>query len=412
MATMYTRLLKLDDIPKDRSIFIFGPRATGKTTLVNNFNRLQKNWLTYDLLKSEDFLRLNSSPETFRKEVSTSISRGGVTPEGVTPGGILNVHIDEVQKVPRLLDEVQFLIENFPGRVRFILSGSSARKLKRFGSNLLAGRAWEYHIYPFTITELKNNFDLDLALQFGTIPSVFTLSSRDEKIETLKSYVSTYLQEEIQAEALVRQLDAFHRFLEAAAFCNGEIVNMSDISREASVARKTVIEYYKILEDTLLGFFLPSWGHHLSRKKLVEHGKFYFFDTGVVTALNKRLTAPLERANPLYGRVFEHFCILEFIRLHDYKRTEHKVGFFRTRAGSEVDLIQERHGHIRAIEIKSTINIDSSHVRGLLNFSDEFPDAELILVGLLPRPIEINGVKCVPYREFFEEEWKKSLQLS
>lgn len=394
MAAMYTRLLNLADIPQDRSFFIFGPRATGKTTLVNYFSRLNGKWMIYDLLKSEDFLRLNSSPEVFRKEVIAALS----------PETILNVHVDEVQKVSRLLDEIQFLIDNFAGKVRFILSGSSARKLRRFGSNLLAGRAWKYHLYPFSIAELKDDFNLDDALQFGTIPSVATLSSSREKIETLTSYVSTYLQEEIQAEALVRQLDAFHRFLEAAAFCNGDLVNMSDVSREANVSRKTVVEYYKILEDTLLGFFLPSWGHHVSRKQLVEHGKFYFFDPGIVTALNKRLTAPLERANPLYGRVFEHFCVLEFMRLHDYKKTEHKVGFFRTRSGSEVDIIQERHGHIRAIEIKSSLNIDSSHVRGLLNFSDEFPNAELILVGLLPRPIEIGKVRCLPYRDFFENE--------
>lgn len=396
MAIVYSRLLKLADIPENRSFFIFGPRATGKTTLVNSFRGLNERWFVYDLLKSEDFLRLNSAPEIFRKEVSKTISSDN----------ILNVHVDEVQKIPRLLDEIQYLIEKFSGHVRFVLSGSSARKLRRFGSNLLGGRAWEYHLHPFTITELKNDFELDTALQFGTIPSVYTLPSTQEKVETLKSYVSTYLQEEIQAEALVRRLDSFHRFLEAAAFCNGELINMSDVSREASVARKTVVEYYKILEDTLLGFFLPSWGHHLSRKQLVEHGKFYFFDPGIVATLNKRLTAPLERANPLYGRVFEHFCILEFMRVHDYKRTEHKVGFFRTRAGSEVDLIQEIHGHVRAIEIKSAINISSSHVRGLINFSEEFPDAELILVGLLPKPIEIGKIKCMPYRNFFEDESK------
>lgn len=304
------------------------------------------------------------------------------------------------------MDEIQFLIEGYPNQVRFILSGSSARKLKKFSSNLLAGRAWEYHLYPFTSVELGNVFDLNSALQFGTIPSIATLATLNEKVETLKSYVSTYLKEEIQAEALTRRLDAFHRFLEAAALCNGELVNMSDISREASVARKTVVEYYKILEDTLIGFFLPSWGHSLSRKELVEHGKFYFFDTGIVTALNKRLTGALEKANPLYGRVFEHYSIIEFMRLHSYKRTEHKLGFFRTRGGAEVDLIQEYHGKIRAIEIKAAENVNSSHIRGLNSFAEEFPSAELILVCCAPRAIQIGNVRCMPYVEFFETEWK------
>lgn len=395
MASMYTRLLDLTTIPQNRSILIFGPRATGKSTLVNNYIKLQKNSLIYDLLKSDDFLRLNSNPSIFRKEVTAAI------PED----GILHVHVDEVQKVPALMDEIQLLIEGYPGRVRFILSGSSARKLKRFGSNLLAGRAWEYHLYPFTSIELGKDFDLDGALQWGTIPSIAALVTPNEKNETLSSYVSTYLREEIQAEALTRRLDAFHRFLEAAALGNGELVNMSDVSREASVARKTVVEYYKILEDTLIGFFLPSWGHSLSRKELVEHGKFYFFDTGIVSALNRRLTSPLERANPLYGRVFEHFCILEFMRLHAYKRTEHKLGFFRTRGGLEIDLIQERHGHIRAIEIKAASNINSSHIKGLNSFAEEFSDAELILVCNAPHPIQMGRVKCVPLVDFFKEEW-------
>jgi len=398
MEVMITRLLDISKIPQDRSILIFGPRATGKSTLVNNYIKLQKHYLIYDLLKSGDFLRLNASPGTFRKEI-----------ESAMPGaGILHVHVDEVQKVPALMDVIQSLIEEEQGRVRFILSGSSARKLKRFGSNLLAGRAWEYHLYPFTLVELGQAFDLDDALQFGTIPSVAILPTADEKIETIRSYVSTYLREEIQAEALTRRLDAFHRFLEAAAFCNGELVNMSDVSREASVGRKTVVEYYKILEDTLLGFFLDPWGHRLSRKDLVEHGKFYFFDTGIVAALNKRLTATLERANPLYGHVFEHYCILEFVRLHAYKRTEHKIGFFRTRGGTEVDLIQERHGHIRAIEIKSATNVNSGHIRGLNSFAEEFPDAELILVCCAPHPIQMGKVRCLPFGEFFKEEWSRT----
>ena len=313
--------------------------------------------------------------------------------------------IDEIQKIPALLGEVHYLIEKQPQKIRFILSGSSARKLKRGGANLLAGRAWQRHLYPLTPLEIGDGFQLNDALQYGGLPPVVT-APRESKIEFLQSYVTNYLREEIQAEAATRRLENFYRFLEAAAHCNGELVNMTTVAQEAAVKRPTVASYYQILEDTLLGFFLPSWGHRRSRKDLVTHGKFYFFDCGVVSALNRTLTGSLTSQNPAYGHQFEHFIILNFLRIHDYRRTEQATGFFRTRAGAEVDLVADLGNRLRAIEIKSGSTVARSDVRGLGSFADEFPDAELIVVCTAPRPFMLGKIRCVPWLEFLTEESK------
>ncbi len=398
MATVYPRLFKIEAIPDHQSFFLLGARTTGKSTLIQNYLAQSSHpSQTYDLLRHEDYLRLQSSPSLLRREIESRLKKK-------TPG-ILQVHIDEIQKIPALLDEVHSLLEQYPKKIRFLLSGSSARKLRREGANLLAGRAWEKKLYPLTHLEMGEDFSLEDTLQFGSLPPLLN-RPREEKVEQLRAYVSTYLKEEIQAEALTRRLDSFHRFLEAAGSCNGELVNMTDISREAQVPRKTVASYYQILEDTLVGFFLPSWGHRLSRKELVTHGKFYFFDLGIVNALTQNLTATLSKNHLAYGRLFEHFCILEFIRLHHYQNTEHRIGFFRTRAGAEVDLIEEKHGKVRAIEIKSGNQISKSQVRNLLGFLEEFPNAEAIVLSQVPRAYEIEKVRCLPWQEFFKEEWK------
>ncbi len=397
MATMFPRILELAILPSYQSFFLFGARTTGKSTLVSEyFKSLTTPTLTYNLLKSDDYLRLHSRPSILRHEIESLLKKQS--------SSILQVHIDEVQKIPPLLDEVHALLETYPKKVRFILSGSSARKLKKGGANLLAGRAWQRHLYPLTLVELGDDFNLDAVLRFGSLPPLLGISE-EEKKEFLKTYVSTYLREEIQAEALTRRLDSFHRFLEAAARCNTELVNMTAVAQEAMVPRKTVASYYQILEDTMTGFFLPSWGHRLSRKELVTHGKFYFFDTGVVSSLNRQLDAPVDRQNPSYGKLFEHFCILEFLRLHDYKRTEHQTGFYRTLAGGEVDLVQERQGKIRAIEIKAQEQVRSADIRGLLGFGKDFPSAKLIVVCLAPQAYQIEGVTCFPYKDFLNAEW-------
>lgn len=400
MTDMFTRLLNLRDLPPSQSLFLLGPRTTGKSTLIQTYlANCSLSALRYDLLKSDDFLRLQSAPSVLRSEITARLSSQHSSV--IEP---LQVVIDEIQKIPLLLDEVHWLIENFSQKLRFILSGSSARKLKRGGANLLAGRAWMRHLYPLTPLEVGDNFQLNDSLQYGGLPPVVTAASRESKIEFLQSYVSNYLREEIQAEATVRKLASFHRFLEAAAHCNGQMVNMTTIGQEAAVKRPTVASYYQILEDTLLGFFLPVWGRGRSRKDLVAHGKFYFFDTGVVSTLNRTLSGELSPHNPAYGHAFEHFIILNFMRICDYRRSEHTIGFFRTRAGSEVDLVQDLGTTLRAIEIKSGSTIARSDVRGLTSFSDEFPDAELIVVCTAPHPFMLGKIRCVPWREFLAEE--------
>ncbi|MBI1883686.1 MAG: ATP-binding protein [Chlamydiae bacterium] len=394
---MYTRLFKIQNIPHHQSFFLFGPRTTGKSTLIRNYLAAEQGpKIVHDLLKSDDFLKLQADPSLLRHEIEALLHEGQ---------GPIQIHIDEIQKIPPLLDEVHSLLESYPGRIRFLLSGSSARKLKKGGANLLAGRAWQRSLYPLSFLEIGEHFSLLDALQFGTLPSLVD-RTREEKMEQMKAYVMTYLREEIQSEALTRRLDAFHRFLESAAYSNGELINMTKMGQEAAVPRKTVASYYEILEDTLIGFFLSSWGHHHSRKELVTHGKFYFFDTGVVNTLTQNLSTELRPKTPLFGKFFEHFCILEFIRLHDYLRTEHRIGFFRTRSGVEVDLVQERGDKIRAIEIKATSTITKDQIRGLRSFSEEFPEAELIVVSNISQPIQLGKVRCLPWQDFFKNEWK------
>lgn len=396
---MYSRILTITALPATQSLFLFGPRTTGKSTLIRDYLQNQKNdFLIYDLLKTDEFLRLQTRPALLRSEIESKLKT-------MAKKSCLQVHIDEVQKITALLDEVHYLIEAHPGKLRFILSGSSARKLRRGGANLLAGRAWERFLYPLTCIELGGDFQLTDALRFGTLPSVCGKSEL-EKTNQLQTYVNTYLREEIQSEAVVRRLDQFHRFLEAAAHGNGELVNMTAVGQEAMVSRKTVVSYYEVLQDTLMGFFLPSWGRRQSRKELVAHGKFYFFDTGVVNALTRNLSLEPRSGNSLFGRQFEHYCILEFMRLHSYKNTEQKIGFFRTAAGAEVDLIAEKNGQIRAIEIKAMPTVTPSQIRGLLSFGQEFPKAERIVVCTTPRTFDLGGVVCMNWREFFQKEWE------
>lgn len=398
---MYPRLFSVTSLPLSQSFFFFGPRSTGKTTLIGNyleqFPEMQK--MIYNFLKSDDFLRLHTQPSLLRKEIEAHLKK--------LKSHILQVHLDEVQKIPLLLDEVHYLIEKYPNKIRFILSGSSARKLKKGGANLLGGRAWEKHLHPLSLLEIGNDFQLNDVVQYGSLPPIIS-QDLQFKSERLKAYVNTYLREEIQEEALTRRLDSFHRFLEVAAYNQGELINTSNIAQEASVPRKTVNSYYQILEDTLVGFFLPSWGQQLSRKDLISHGKFYFFDNGVVSALTKNLSTPIAPKSSLFGKLFESYCINEFRRIHDYKGTEHKLGFFRTRSGLEIDLVQEKHGKIRAIEIKASQTISKNQIRHLTKFEEEFKEAELIVLAPLPRPFDLGKIQCLPFDEFFKQEWETS----
>lgn len=377
-------------LPKNKSFFLFGPRQTGKSTLLKTEFPLEKT-LYYDLLKSEVYRKLLARPEIFRNEVTAALKTKDLS----------HIVIDEVQKIPQLLDEVHVLVESGVS-CSFILSGSSSRKLKRYQANMLAGRAWTYHLHPFSSMELKSDFHLVSALKYGTLPVVYLNPEELEKRETLRSYVETYIKEEIEIEANIRNLSGFLRFLPIAAAQNGELVNYSNIARESAVTNHTVREYYKILEDTLLGFFLMPYGKSI-RKRMAKHPKFYFFDPGVVTALTNRLRVELQENSYEFGNAFEHFFILEIIRLNRYFRLDLELSFYRTERGSEVDcIIVTPAGKTIAVEIKSTTNPSSSMLKGLFSFKEKVANAQLILACRMEAAQSMKDVMVLPWQEAIE----------
>ena len=381
---MIDRILQL---PLEHTFFIFGPRQTGKSTLLKK-TFSHKNTLFYDLLKSEEYLRLTSTPSLFREEVMSRDKN------------ITHIVVDEIQRVPMLLNEIHYISEN-PNPPYFVLSGSSARKLKRSHANLLAGRAWTLHLFPFTSKELGKEFSLDKALNIGTLPSVYLYKNINETKRTLRAYVETYLKEEIKAEALVRNLGNFLRFLTLAADENGNVLNFSNIARETGNSYHTVKEYFQILEDTLIGFFLLPYSKAI-RKRLIKHPKFYFFDTGVLRALNGKISINLIRKTYEYGRAFEHFIITEILRLANYKEKDYKFSFYHSSSHSEVDLIIETpEEEVYAIEIKSSENPDKSMLNGLKSFKKICPKAKLYCISQAPRKRTINDITILPWKEIF-----------
>lgn len=381
-------IIRQISLPTNHSFFLFGARQTGKSTLLKSIFSPAKT-LYYDLLKTDEYLRLSSNPGIFREEV-LSLSKE-----------MKYVVVDEVQRVPQLLNEIHSVLEG-KNPPHFCLSGSSARKLKRAHANLLAGRAWTYHLYPLTHVELKEKFSLDRALNIGTLPSVYLNDNDEEVRKTLKSYVETYLKEEIQQEALVRNLGNFLRFLLLAGEENGNIINYSNIARETGTSYNTVKEYFQLLEDTLIGFLLLPY-HRAVRKRLIKHPKFYFFDTGVCRALTKKISLPLERKTTEFGRAFEHFIIAEIMRLAAYKELDYTFSFYHSSNHVEVDLIIETPAKkTYAIEIKATDRPDKSDCRGLKSFAEVCPGAALYLVSLAPRERAVNTVKIIPWQEIFK----------
>jgi predicted AAA+ superfamily ATPase len=375
-AHIIERLLQID-LPANRSAFLWGPRKTGKTTLLHQ-QFSEAFWI--DLLNYDLFLHLSQKPTRLRQILEAQPAK--------------TVVIDEVQKVPQLMDEIHWLIEN--RGYRFILSGSSARKFKRSRVNLLGGRAWRFELYPLVTRELVN-FDLDKALITGLMPSHYF--SSDSRME-LKAYVHDYLKEEIQAEALSRNIPAFSRFLLSAAAANGMLFNYSNAARDAGVAVRTIREYYQILEDTLLGRRLPPW-RKAKQRRLIETAKFYFFDVGVVSSLlGYTALAPGTRE---YGRAFEHFILQECWAYSHYSRSDFPMSFWRTASGSEVDLILGD-GDV-AIEIKSSENVEG-RTKGLHLFLEEQKCKKAFVVSreLFPRKLTPK-ITALPWKAFCEMLW-------
>ncbi len=315
-----------------RSFFLFGPRGTGKTTWLR---QVLPEALWFDLLRTQTLLELHQRPELFRQQVEAR-------PRGSW------VVVDEVQRVPTLLNEVHALISEHGRDYRFALSGSSARKLKRMDVNLLAGRAINRPFFPLTAAELGFDIELDSVLRFGLLPQI--RSDPDYAVDTLEAYVSNYLREEIQQEALVKRLDSFARFLQVAALMNGQIVNVAGLARDAAVARPTVQGYFETLTDTLIGFWLPAWQRR-ARVKEVASPKFYLFDPGVARALAGRLREPLEGSER--GFLLETWVLHELRAAIAYQNLGGELRYWRTPSGSEVDFIWTRARRAVGIEVKA-----------------------------------------------------------
>lgn len=361
-----------------KSHFLFGPRQTGKTFLIR---RVLPDARLYDLLDSSVYLALSQRPARLAEEL---------TPRDKV------VVIDEVQRLPVLLNEVHRLIEQ--QGIRFLLTGSSARRLRRGGVNLLGGRARTRFLHPLTSRELGAHFDLARAIERGLLPSIYF--SDDPKAD-LDAYTGTYLQQEIVAEGATRNVPAFSRFLRVAALCNATLVNFTNVANDAQVPRTTVYEYFEILKDTLLLHEVPAWRKSRKRKPLVS-SKYYFFDVGVASALQGRLVKP---ETPEFGAAFETWLLHEIVSYRDYVSGE-PVNYWRSTSGFEVDFILGDH---TAIEVKAKNNVSPQDLKSLRVLAEEKRLKRYLCVSLEPRRRQVEGVTILPFRQFLDALWNGEL---
>lgn len=374
---MISRILQLSKELED-SIFLFGARQTGKSTALRQ--QFPKE-IYIDLLDSDVRNRLERRPALLYEMLK---DKG----EGTI------VIIDEIPEVPKLLNEVHRLITE--KNLRFVLCGSSARKLKRKGTNTLGGRAFPIFFHPLVSAELPD-FDIDRAVNYGMIPSHYLAKNPERR---LAAYIDVYLKQEIKEESLVRNLSAFQRFLEVAAISDGEIINNNNIAQECGVSATTVNSYFDILEDTLIGYRLPAYTKVVQRR-LVQAPRFYFFDVGVANYLMHRRR--LVRGTTEYGHAFEHLVIQELIAYMHYTHQGEKLSYWRTYAGTEVDVII---GDARiAIEIKSVEEVLPKHLKGLKAFGEEHPECHRIIVSHDIFPRKIGDIECIPVKEFLHRLW-------
>ncbi len=376
------RILQID-LPAKQSAFLWGARKTGKSTFLREaFPRS----LTYDFLKTDLFLAFSKNPALLREQILAQ-------KEAVLKHPII---LDEVQKVPQILDEIHWLIEN--KRLRFILCGSSARKLKRGHANLLGGRAWRYEMFPLVSPEVAK-LDLLRALNHGLIPDHYL---QDVYQPSLKAYVQDYLKEEVFAEGLTRNVPAFSRFFEAMAFSHGQLTNYSNIARECGVDFKTVREYYQILIDTFLGMRIEPFHRRQSRQVITQAAKFYLFDVGVAGFLTKR-TLQEERGEE-FGRAFEHVILMEIAAYRSYKNCDFEIQFWRTKSGLEVDFVLGK-GEA-ALEVKGTPRLDKKDFNALAAFTDEFSPKISILVCNEHQERLHGKIRILPWRKFLSLLWE------
>ena len=382
---MFKRSLNTSD---SNSFFLFGPRGAGKTSFLKA-HYSSKHTLWIDLLDPELEDRFTRSPNQLLAEIEAFKPR----PEWVV--------IDEVQKCPKLLNIVHQQIES--KGLKFALTGSSARRLKQKGVNLLAGRAFTYFMSPLTHLELGEKFNLTEALQFGTLPKLFTFQNDDQKMDFLRSYALNYISLEVQAEQWVRKLESFRKFLPIAAQMNAKIINYSNIASDIGIDSTTVKSYFEILQDTLMGFELESF-HKSIRKRQIQAPKFYFFDCGIKRALEQTLTVPLLPQTSAFGDAFEHFIIIEAHRLNSYLKKDFRFSYLKTKDGAEIDLVVERPGQPDVfIEIKSKTEISEKDVTTLSAFQKEAPKAKYYLYSNDTRPKLFNKISCLHWQKGLAE---------
>lgn len=376
------RMLNID-LPPGQSAFLWGPRKTGKSTyLKESFS----DSLVYNFLQTDLFFELSKKPSLLRERLLAKND------------AVLNqpIILDEVQKIPQVLDEVHWLIEN--KGLRFILCGSSARKLKRGRANLLGGRAWRYEMFPFVTSELKD-WNLLNILNRGMIPDHYL---KENHKKSLRGYTQDYLKEEVFDEGLTRNVPAFSRFFDSMAFSHGQLTNYSNIARDCGVDSKTVKEYYQILSDTLLGTMVEPFKKKQNRRVISRAPKFYLFDVGVANAIKKQAIA--EEKGEWFGNAFEHFILTEISAHSSYTEMDYKINFWRTRSGLEVDLVLG--GGEVAIEVKGSDRIEKKDVKPLNAFIEEYSPRKAMVV-CNEREERVHGeIRIVPYRVFLKDLWE------
>ena len=375
------RILNID-LPLRQSAFLWGPRKTGKSTYLKN---KYPNSIVYDFLETDLFLDFSKKPSLLREQILAKDENALVSP----------IILDEVQKVPQILDEVHWLIEN--KGLRFIMCGSSARKLKRGKANLLGGRAWRYEMFPFVTVELEK-LDLLKALNRGLIPIHYF---QDMYKKSLRAYTQDYLKEEVFDEGLTRNIPAFSRFFDAMGFSHGELTNFSNIARECGVDSKTVKEYYLILKDTLLGDFIEPFKKRQSRQVISRTSKFYLFDVGVAGAITKR---HIEQERGVdFGKAFEHFILMELKAYNSYNELDYEINFWRTKSGLEVDYILG--GGEIAIEVKGSGRIENKDLRPLNAFIESYGPRRAFVVCSEKKERLIGKVRITPWQKFLYDLW-------
>ena len=382
----YRRELGLD-LPERQSAFLWGPRKTGKSTLLaERFPDSAR----FDLLETRTFVDLTREPWLFTERVLALDAHRRARP----------LIVDEVQKVPPLLDEVHRLIEQHG--LAFVLCGSSARKLKRGGANLLGGRAWRFALHPLAWPEIPE-LDLLRALNHGLVPQHYDAAQHRR---ALAGYVDDYLKEEVFAEGLTRNAAAFARFFDALGFSHGQVLNFSNIARDCGVDAKTVREYFRILVDTLLGVFVEPFSRRRSRAVIVRAPKFYLFDVGVAGYLSGRR---LDRAaGPAFGQALEHYLLMEILAFRSYRERDVPVRYWRTKSGLEVDFVLGREAEV-AIEVKGTGRVRPEDTKGIRAFCEEHRPRRAIVVSNDPAPRRAGDVDVLPWRAFLERLWGNAI---